>query len=129
MTQNEFKVGDGVRHLGFNLYGIITDFLGEGFVKVKAIEDEVFSTWDINNLELCDRKTAFLRELQALLRKYDADICYKEGDCEMHIDLRNGNTFDRISIPLEYSDFFECEDDYNGYLEITADNIMDFGKE
>ena len=73
-----------------------------------------------------DRRTAFLTELQSLLKKYDAEICYREGDCELHIDLGNGNTFDRISYLFEYPDY-----DINdvGRLNLTADNIMDFDKE
>lgn len=119
MTKNEYKVGDRVRHLGYNLCGIITDFLGEGFVKVRAIDEEVFSTWDINNLELCDRKTAFLRELQALLRMYDARI-YDGELYAIHIEVGYHST---KSEKADYL-FYKSDND-----EINADNIMDFDKE
>lgn len=121
MTQNEYKIGDRVRHLGYNLCGIITDFLGEGFVMVRAIDDEVFSTWDINNLELCDRKTAFLRELQALLRKYDATIC--GGLSDMHND-------DVIYVSIGDDEIAYRNGEFGmSFASITADNIMDFDKE
>ena len=73
-----------------------------------------------------DRRAAFLTRLQSLLREFDAEICYREGDCELHIDLGDGDRFDRISYPFEYPDY-----DINdvGRLNLTADNIMDFDKE
>lgn len=118
MTQNEYKIGDRVRHLGYNLCGIITDFLGEGFVKVRAIDDDVFSTWDINNLELCDRKTAFLTRLQSLLKEFDARI-YDNDYYRVYIDL---GIHDSLN-PMERIVYTDTEG------EITADNIMDFDKE
>ena len=129
-NEHNFKVGDKVRHLGYNLCGIITDILGEGFVKAKAIDYEVFSIWDINNLELCDRKTAFLRELQALLRKYDAKIAYDTRCDKFEIYFCDGyKIVDRIFCPLKYPEFIEDGIDDIGYLNLTADNIMDFDKD
>ena len=61
-----------------------------------------------------DRKTAFLRELQALLRKYDARIEPYFSVCAdiPSIDLYLGN---------------DCVESWD--RPVTADNIMDFDKE
>lgn len=72
-----------------------------------------------------DSKIAFLQRLQSLMSQYDAEICYREGDCELYIDLGNGNTFDRISYPFKYVGY-DIGD--NGRFILTADNIMDFKK-
>ena len=69
-----------------------------------------------------DRKTAFLRELQALLRKFDARI-YDHDDYKLYVEIdhhRDEKTgFDNL-VRIEYSDT-------NG--ELNADNIMDFDKD
>lgn len=62
----------------------------------------------------CDRKTAFLTELQALLRKYDARI----GDSGIYeiegVEITFGDDTPRVRY---------------GHSTITADNVMDFDKE
>ena len=69
-----------------------------------------------------DRRTAFLTELQALLRKYDARI-YDHDDYKLYVEIdhhRDKNVgFDNL-FRIEYSDT-------NG--ELNADNVMDFDKE
>lgn len=124
MTKNEFKQGDKVTLADVTTAVGIIRYMGKETCVVDfGMGDSTVGYKDIVPL---DRRTAFLTELQELLRKYDAEICYREGDCELHINLGSGNTFDRISCPFEYSDY-----DINdvGRLSLTAENIMDFNKE
>ena len=128
-NEYNFKVGDIVR-LKNNVVVTITAFTANGDYLVRCPHSETIycaSEKDIKEVvTLYDRRTTFLTRLQSLMREFDAEICYREGDCELHIDLGDGNRFDRISYPFEYPDY-----DINdvGRLNLTADNIMDFDKE
>ena len=122
-----FKVGDKV-YMAYDptISAIVTDVCYEGKYDYYVREDGSTFTTGCGECELLDVKTAFLTRLQSLMREFDAEICYREGDCELHIDLGDGNRFDRISYLFEYPDY-----DINdvGRLNLTADNIMDFEKE
>ena len=135
-NEHIFKVGDRVRSkvaifaIPAGLSGVVAAICHDGRYKVRLDGEKEWHGWyagkDLELIESFDRKTAFLRELQALLMKYDAEICYREGDCELYIDLGDGNRFDRISYPFEYCDYDDTDE---GRLNLTADNIMDFDKE
>lgn len=127
--EQNFKKGDRVAAEDAKYSGIVTAVCDMGCKVRFADGEELFFLNDIlhkSDLPDYDRRTAFLSELQSLLRKYDAEICYREGDCELHIDLGNGNSFDRITYPFEYVGY-DIGDE--GRLNLTADNIMDFDEE
>lgn len=128
-NEYNFNVGDRVAADDAGYSGIVNAVNDIGCKVRFADGEELFFLNDIlhhSDLPDYDRRTAFLTRLQSLLREFDAEICYREGDCELHIDLGDGNRFDRVSYPFEYPDY-----DINdvGRLNLTADNIMDFDKE
>ena len=141
-NEHNFKVGDKVtanQYYDIDINGYSTTIpIGEEGVIEDVDYDELYVSFsgygvfltlpasDVEPIQPLDRRTAFLTRLQSLLREFDAEICYREGDCELHIDLGDGNRFDRISYPFEYPDY-----DINdvGRLNLTADNIMDFEEE
>lgn len=123
---HNFKVGDKVRSkvaifaIPAGLSGVVAAITHDGRYKVRLDGEKEWHGWyageDLELIEAFDRKTAFLRELQSLLRKYDARI-YDHDDYRLYINLGlHGEDFERIV----YSDT-------NG--EVNADNIMDFDKE
>lgn len=133
MTQNEFKQGDIVRlkpkdQLPYwleNSSGQIAEvaayFPDEDRYSMKfsnkyyTMRGEYFELCPIEAY-LAQRRTAFLTELQALLRKYDARI-YDKDEYEVIIDLGiHGDKYERI----------ECMGTDG---EVNADNIMNFDKE
>lgn len=116
-NEKNFKVGDKVRiHDGKEIYTITE--IRNGLYRLsdgKGLWGDMY----LNLAEPYDRKTAFLRELQALLRKYDAEIY----DGEMYyisidIDANSENT-QSINYPLSEMDKWWLD----------TDNIMDFDKE
>ena len=116
-NEHNFKKGDRVRLKGDDAFiGTIVDV---GLYSADIIWDcdpnEIYlQAFDC--IEHIDRRTAFLTELQALLRKYDARI-YDEDEYKVIIDLGiHSNKGERI----------ECMGTDG---EVTADNIMDFDKE
>lgn len=117
MTKNEFKIGDKVRVKSTDIEDIVIDVCnGNVFLKESGY-------WNMKTLELVeqlDRKTAFLTELQALLRKYDATIY--GGLSETHND-------DVIFVSVGDDDIAYRNGYGEEYANITADNIMEFGKE
>lgn len=132
MIKNEIKTGDIVRYIGDdNDLGYDLPLCnGADYVVAKVNDSEVdletpyiFPGVDIKDLELIeplDRKTAFLTELQALLRKYDAKIeSCAEGTEDSWIDIYFG---DECVICFDRNPQTCC-------ATITADNIMDFDKE
>lgn len=145
-NEQNFKVGDKVRTkrshtiilcgyegiIAIGDEGIVRD-MAEDTLDVYFPEHGVILTSKFSDVELVtplDRRTAFLRELQALLRKYDAEISY-DTQCEkFEIYFCDGfKIVDNIFYPLQYPEFVDYEDDYIGYLNLDADNIMDFVKE
>lgn len=127
-NEHNFKVGDRVAAEDAKYSGIVT-VVDDMECKVRFADgEELFFLKDIlhhSDLPDYDRRTAFLTRLQSLLREVDAEILVR-GACDLHIDLCNGNTFDRIKFPLKNDGYdTSCED----YLNINADNITDFDKE
>lgn len=119
MTKNEFKIGDTVRFKGKKKIHIITEINEYGQYIVSEYPKWSFSAEHLEHAEFPDRKTAFLSELQALLRKYDAEI--RDGEMyyiSIDIDVHSENT-QEIDYPLYKMDKFWLD----------ADNIMDFDKE
>ena len=119
---HNFKVGDKVRIKDTPL--VNPDYVGR-ICEIASVTAGAYITfkdcdskWHPYVLELVepyDRRTSFLRELQALLRKYDASI--RDHDYyRVYISL---GTHEDINP----TDCIVCED------IITADNIMDFDKE
>lgn len=132
MTKNEFKIGDRVRFTGdYHHYAESTLEVGKEYTVVSAdeygcdlsVQCTAYSV-DAEDLELVeplDRKTAFLRELQALMRKYDAEICGGLSDIsEEDVVFILVDNKDKVKYLNGTSDT---------YAHITADNIMDFDKE
>lgn len=131
-NEHNFKVGDKVattQSYTLSVYGQdVTIPIGEEGI-VQEVSDNTIDVYfagyytlltipilNLDPIKPLDRKTSFLRELQALLRKYDARI-YDHDDYRLYIDLNiHGEGFERIV----YSDT-------EG--EVNADNIMDFDKE
>ena len=118
-NEYNFKVGDRVHiHDGKEVYTITE--ICNGLYRLsdgKGLWGDKYLTL----VEPYDRKTAFLRELQALLRKYDARI-YDGEMYAIHIELGYHNA---ESEQIDYL-FFNKEDDDS---EVNADNITDFDKE
>lgn len=134
MTKNEFKQGDKVataKCYDISINGCSTTIpIGEEGEIEDIDGDElyvyfsgysVYLTIPVSDVELIqplDRKTAFLTELQALLRKYDARIY--DGDLyAIHIEIGYH------SAKSERADYLFYQSD-NG--EINANNIMEFKK-
>lgn len=125
MTKNEFKQGDRVRSkvaifaVPAGRTGVITSILPNGRYKVRLDGEKDWYAWYVSNdlelVEPLDRRTAFLTELQALLRKYDARIYDDECTCIIDLGI-HGDKSERI----KYTD---------SDWELNADNIMDFDKE
>lgn len=115
MTKNEFKVGDKVMFKGNGESHVIIGINDEGLYRVSGS----CGCFGAQYLEHYDRKTAFLTELQELLRKYDARIY--DGDLyAIHIEIGYHDT------KSEQADYLFYQ---SGNDEINADNIMDFDKE
>lgn len=119
MTNNEFKIGDRVASEDAKYSGIVTAVCDMGCKVRFADGEELYFQKDIlhhSDLPDYDRKTAFLTELQALLRKYDACI-YDYEQYKLCIDIGDEDiSWTWGNKP--YSQSF-----------LTADNIMDFNKE
>lgn len=122
MTKNEFKQGDRVAVEDAKYSGIVTAVCDMGCKVRFADGEELFFLNELlhhSDLPDYDRKTAFLTELQALLRKYDAEI----HDGEMYY----------ISIDIDANSENKQEINYNlsemDKWWLDADNIMDFDKE
>ena len=77
---------------------------------------------DLELVEPYDRKTAFLRELQALFRKHDVSLIAHKTDMPISVYF-NDNEDDIPSATIGKEINKGC-----GVI-ITADNIMDFDKE
>ena len=136
-NEHNFKVGDKVATtkpydiaingntttIPIGEEGVIEDISNDDLY-VYFSEYHIYLTlpiWDVELIAPLDRKTAFLRELQALLRKYDARI-YDGELYAIHIEIGYHNV---KSEQIDYL-FFNKEDSDS---EINADNIMDFDKE
>lgn len=126
MTKNEFKIGDKVRIKNHPL--VNPDYVGR-ICEVASVSEGACVTfkncdsyWHTEVLELVeplDPKTAFLTELQELLRRYDARI-YDGELYSIHIEVGYHST------KSEQADYLFYESDND---EINADNIMEFDKE
>ena len=137
--ESKFKVGDRVRMKRTVCFDYITFEKGcvgevtsgetnKGFcrVKIKNAENGKMAEHFIcaNNLELIDNKTAFLTRLQSLLREFDAEIRFLEGDYSPaiifmgHKDEKNrfGKFIDGVVL-------------YSGHSCVSADSIMSYDKE
>ncbi|MDE5886704.1 MAG: hypothetical protein K2H46_03850 [Muribaculaceae bacterium] len=123
-NEQNFKVGDKVRSkvaifaIPAGISGVVVAIAHDGRYKVRLDGEKEWHGWyagkDLELIESFDRKTAFLRELQALLRKYDARIepYFSVGAGISSIDLYLGN---------------DCVESWD--RSVNADNIMDFDKE
>lgn len=139
-NEHNFKVGDIVRYIGKCRCYVETDIDPKDTYAVKSVKDDEVVIdvpseaviWE-HHLELVkpyDRKTDFLHELQVLLRKYDAKISYDTQCDKFEIYFCDGyKIVDRIFYPLKYPEFIEDGIDDIGYLNLDADNIMDFDKD
>lgn len=122
---SKFKQGDRVRYIGEGHYvtggierGDLLDVLGDSIIE-NATNVQVTTDYIVYNNELelvseSDPTTAFLTELQDLLRKYDAFIS-------------NGKTYDGkdlIHISIGTDDVFYVDD--GTPLVVTPDNIFDY---
>lgn len=132
---SKFKKGDRVRYIG---NGGFEEFLfscdkGDEFVVYDADEDSVTidiayaQTFDDNEFELVsesDPTTAFLTELQALMRKYDAriDICLLDYDTLGFPDVDVEITFEKGDVQMNI-----CYSCMTGKT-LTPDNIFDYEK-
>ena len=130
-NEHNFKVGDKVvtkQYYDIDVNGYSTTIpIGEEGVIEDVDDDELYVSFsgygvfltlpasDVEPIQPFDRKTAFLRELQALLRKYDARI-HDHDYYRLYIDL---GIHEDIN-PLDCIVFTDI---------VTADNIMDFDKE
>lgn len=70
-------------------------------------------------IEPIDTKTAFLTELQALMRKYDADIGTSIGEDD-------ATCMDKVMMWIQIGDDVVNYEGCLTYCDINADNIMDF---
>lgn len=133
MKKNEFKQGDKVAttkcyDIAINGYsttipigevGVIED-MNDNELYVYFSGYCVYLTLPISEVEPIqplDRRTAFLAELQALLRKYDAEIEVEQTG------------YDSIPNIVLYADGGKGSAYYSARAGLTADNIMDFDKE
>lgn len=116
----KFKQGDKV-YMAYDptISAIVTDVCYEGKYDYYVRKNDSEFTTGCYECDLLDVKTAFLTELQALLRKYDAEIY--DGDMYyITIDIdANSRNKQEINYPLYKMDKY-CLD---------ADNIMNFDKE
>ena len=131
MTKNEFKIGDKVvttKYYDIDVNGYSTTIpVGEEGV-IEDIDDEelyvsfsgygvflTLPTSEFEPLQSLDRKTAFLTELQVLLRKYDARI-YDEDEYKV-IDPRSREAqyYYSIGIPLNKRCFNKLRKKYWKY--------------
>lgn len=118
MTTNEFKIGDRVASEDAKYSGIVTTVDDMGCKVHFADGEELYFLKDIlhhSGLPDYDRKTAFLTELQALLRKYDAEIVF-HCDYDLHT----------LSTSIIVGG---CELRRNEVYGVCPINIMDFNKE
>ena len=131
-NEHNFKVGDKVtanQYYDIDINGYSTTIpIGEEGMIEDIYPDELLVSFgnyglslirpisEFESIQPLDRRTAFLSELQALLRKYDARI-YDEDEYKVIIDL---------DIHCEKSERIECMGTDG---EINADNIMDFEEE
>lgn len=103
--------------LGFDEFGIVVGFEDAGF-------SATISPSDVDELvEKSNDKDAFLFELQALLRKYDAEIC-------THIGEDNETYADKVLMYIQIGTYVvNYEDEDCTSFVLSADNIMDYDKE
>ena len=124
-NEQNFKVGDKVRSkvaifaIPAGVSGVVAAICHDGRYKVRLDGEKEWHGWyagkDLELVESFDRKTAFLRELQALLRKYDAHI----EPC--------GYEIEGLSIVIkDNEEIYYKMDDFSPMKNLTADNIMDF---
>ena len=122
-NEYNFKARDKVRSkvaifaIPAGISGVVVAIAHDGRYKVRLDGENEWHGWyagkDLELIESFDRKTAFLRELQALLRKYDAEI----GD--------SGIT--RLEgVEIAFGDDTPCV--RYKHCTLNADNIMDFDK-
>lgn len=130
----EIKIGDRVRFKKFCInhdeeirvaegdYGtvVFVDKIGIGvdldvpqYVSVKATDVELAD---------CDPKTAFLTELQALMKRYNATIDVDGDECALRL------TIDIDGHAIEYTayDYFTGKEKQTA---LTPDNIFNYDKE
>lgn len=121
MDNKKFKVGDRVRYKNRDAISKVV-IAKDGWV---AIDTPVMTaeSCPVEDVEKIDTKDAFLFELQALLRKYDAEIeAYIGEDDETYKD----KAYMCIQVGSDMA-YYEGEDLMN--FNLSADNIMDYDKE
>lgn len=132
-NEHKFKKGDIVVFKGEHLH-ISEEIIKDDILTVYDVSEDGNKVWvkhpavgkvDASELDMhlpYDRKTAFLRELQGLLRKYDAFFVAHKTDMPVSVYFNdNENDIPFASIGKEINK--GC-----GVI-VTADNIMDFDKE
>lgn len=77
-----------------------------------------------NNLELIDVTTAFLTRLQSLLREFDAEIRFIEGDYSPAI-IFLGHKDEKT----RFGKFIDGVVLYSKHCKLSSDTIMDYDKE
>lgn len=123
----DFKIGDRVRDVSVTRrFGTITsvNHYGDPDCLVVLFDDDEEGVCYVKDLEIFpDPKTAFLTEMQSLLRKYDAKIhvwAGDDGDKVLIFELKD-------NIDICYPN--EWLNDYKFEFPITPDNIFNYDKE
>lgn len=139
--KTKFGIGDKVRmkrtvcfdYITFEkgcIGEVLTDEDNKGFLRVKMVNSESGKPTEhficANNLELIDKKTAFLSDLADVLRKHNALINITWNDGWQADDAK----YPLIDMDILFIDSVEgiCFEDVLGNT-LTSDNIMDYDKE
>lgn len=122
--EKKFNVGDKVTYLPDDMQGEITAVHSRGLYGVKYPDEDDSFTVNEADLEFADPKTAFLTRLQSLLREFDAEIRFLEGDKSPAIVFM-GHKDEKT----HFGEFIDGVVLYGKHCELSSDTIMDYDKE
>ena len=121
--EKKFTVGDKVTYLPENMQGEITAVHSRGLYGVKYPDEDDSFTVNEADLEFADPKTAFMTRLQSLLREFDAEIRFLEGDKYPAIVFM-GHKDEKT----RFGEFIDGVVLYSKHCELSSDTIMDYDK-
>lgn len=133
MSENIIKEGDFVRVRGRETSCEV--LIAKEGINAIAVEEtrKYATTYNREEVERIDPKTAFLHDLSELLRKYDANINFgfsvEERTCGVLFDIKD----ERIFYPFKVDEMEDTLDTIwrlpGSNYPLTPDNVLNYDKE